>query len=261
MELNLDLKVALVTGASKGIGLAITRALAEEGVRVAAGALHGSPELEQLGKTHDVYPVRVDLADASGPDALVSAALKRFGQLDILVNNVGGVRPSLNGFLSVSDADWDWTLTLNFLAAARTMRAALPALLRREDSSIVTISSVNAALPDPTVIDYSAAKGALTNLCKSLSKEFGGKVRVNTISPGPVQTDLWLGTEGVAAVVANASGATPDSVAHDAASQSVTGRFSRPDEIADLVLFLASSRAANITGSDYAIDGGLVTTV
>lgn len=261
MELNLDLKVALVTGASKGIGLAITRALAEEGVRVAAGALHGSPELAQLSKTHDVYPVRVDLADASGPDALVSAALKRFGQLDILVNNVGGVRPSLNGFLSVSDADWDWTLTLNFLAAARTMRAALPALLRREDSSIVTISSVNAALPDPTVIDYSAAKGALTNLCKSLSKEFGGKVRVNTISPGPVQTDLWLGTEGVAAVVANASGATPDSVAHDAASQSVTGRFSRPDEIADLVLFLASSRAANITGSDYAIDGGLVTTV
>ena len=95
---------------------------------------------------------------------------------------------------------------------------------------------MNAFLPDPAVIDYSAAKAALTNLCKSLSKEFGGRVRVNTISPGPVQTDLWLGADGVAATVARASGATPDDGRPGRGrSRASTGRFTRPDEIADLV--------------------------
>ena len=125
----------------------------------------------------------------------------------------------------------------------------------------MTISSVNAFLPDPAVIDYSAAKGALTNLCKSLSKEFGGKVRVNTVSPGPVQTDLWLGDHGVAAAVARATGASADDVAHHAAADASTGRFTYPQEIADLVLLLASDRAGNVTGSDFVIDGGLIKTL
>lgn len=261
MDLELGGRVAVVTGASKGIGLAVTSALAAEGVQVVAGALHGSPELDALGEQHDVHPVRVDLSDPDGPGMLVAAGLERFGRLDILVNNVGGVRPRVDGFLAITDEEWEWTLTLNFLAAARTMRAALPALLEQAGACIVTISSVNAFLPDPAVIDYSAAKAALTNLGKSLSKEFGGRVRVNTISPGPVQTDLWLGRDGVAAAFAEAGGTTPDSVAQNAAGQSVTGRFTRPEEIADLVLLLASARAANVTGSDYVIDGGLVTTL
>jgi NAD(P)-dependent dehydrogenase (short-subunit alcohol dehydrogenase family) len=134
-------------------------------------------------------------------------------------------------------------------------------LVTRAGSSIVTISSVNAFLPDPAVIDYSAAKGALTNLCKSLSKEFGGKVRVNTVSPGPVQTDLWLGDDGVAATVARATGTSADAVAHQAAADTSTGRFTYPQEIADLVLLLASDRAGNITGSDFVIDGGLIKTL
>jgi NAD(P)-dependent dehydrogenase (short-subunit alcohol dehydrogenase family) len=151
-------------------------------------------------------------------------------------------------------------MTINFFAAARTMRAALGHLATRSGASIVTISSVNAFLPDPAVIDYSAAKAALTNLCKSLSKEYGGKVRVNTISPGPVQTDLWLGDGGVAATVARAQGTTADAVAQQAAGAAATGRFTYPHEIADLVLFLASDRSANTTGADFTIDGGLITT-
>ncbi|HEV7205080.1 MAG TPA: SDR family oxidoreductase [Jatrophihabitans sp.] len=261
MDLGLQGRVAVVTGASKGIGLAVTRALAAEGVRVVAGALRGSPELEALSAEHDVHPVSVDLTDPDGPGRLVAAALERHGRLDILVNNVGGVRPRVDGFLAVTDDEWQWTLTINLLAAVRTMRAALPALLDGEGPSIVTVSSVNAFLPDPAVIDYSAAKGALTNVCKSLSKEFGGRVRVNTVSPGPVATDLWLGHDGVAAAFAKAGGTTPDSVAQGAASQSVTGRFTQPEEIADLVVFLASDRAGNTTGSDNVIDGGLVTTL
>jgi NAD(P)-dependent dehydrogenase (short-subunit alcohol dehydrogenase family) len=261
MDLQLAGKVAVVTGASKGIGLAITRSLAAEGVHVVAGALKGSDELDVMADQKDVHPVLVDLTALDGPATLISEAVSRFDVIDVLVNNVGAVRPRLGGFLAVGDEDWDWAMTINFFAAVRTMRAALPHLITRGGASIVTISSVNAFLPDPSVIDYSAAKAALTNLCKSLSKEYGGKVRVNTVSPGPVQTDLWLGDDGVAATVASAHGTTADAVARQAAAEAATGRFTYPHEIADLALFLASDRAANITGADFTIDGGLITTI
>jgi NAD(P)-dependent dehydrogenase (short-subunit alcohol dehydrogenase family) len=261
MDLQLAGKVAVVTGASKGIGLAITRSLAAEGVRVVAGAMRGSAELDLLADQKGVHPVLVDLTTPGGPATLIAEGVSRFDAIDILVNNVGAVRPRLQGFLGVTDEDWDWAMTINFFSAVRTMRAALPYLVTRSGAAIVTISSVNAFLPDPAVIDYSAAKGALTNLCKSLSKEYGGKVRVNTISPGPVQTDLWLGDDGVAATVARANGTTADAVAREAAAGASTGRFTYPQEIADLVLFLAGNRAGNITGSDFLIDGGLIKTL
>jgi NAD(P)-dependent dehydrogenase (short-subunit alcohol dehydrogenase family) len=258
MDLQLGGKIAVVTGASKGIGLAITRSLAAEGVSVVAGALHGSADLDALAGVHSV---RVDLTTPSGPQALIEEAVSKFGGIDILVNNVGAVRPRLDGFLALTDEDWDWGLTINFMAAVRSMRAALPHLAERSGASIVTISSVNAFLPDPGVIDYGAAKGALTNLCKSLSKEFGQRVRVNTISPGPVQTDLWLSDTGVAATVARATGSSAEDVARLQAAQAPTGRFTLPQEIADLVLMLVSDRSANITGSDFVIDGGLIPTL
>ncbi|CCH86661.1 Short-chain dehydrogenase/reductase SDR [Modestobacter italicus] len=261
MDLGLAGQVAVVTGASRGIGLAITRALVDEGVRVVAGALKGSPELDELAATGAVRPVLVDLMAPDGPDRLVEEAVDLHGGIDVLVNNVGAVKARLDGFLALTDEDWSWGLTINFLAAARTMRAAIPAMLDRPGANIVTISSVNAFLPDPGVIDYSAAKGALTNLCKSLSQEFGPRLRVNTISPGPVQTDLWLGGSGVAATVGRANGLEPDEVVRQQAAQASTGRFTAPREIADLVLLLASDRAGNVTGSDVRIDGGLVKTL
>jgi NAD(P)-dependent dehydrogenase (short-subunit alcohol dehydrogenase family) len=258
MDLHLSGKVAVVTGASKGIGLAITRALASEGVDVVAGALHGSAELDDVTGAHFV---QVDLSTPSGPATLVDTAVEQHGDIDLLVNNVGAVRPRVDGFLALADEDWTWALNLNFMAAVRTMRAALPHLVQRPGASIVTISSVNAFLPDPAVIDYSAAKGALTNVCKSLSKEFGAKVRVNTISPGPVQTDLWLSDTGVAATVAQATGRSAEQIADQQAAQAPSGRFTYPREVADLVLMLASDRSANITGSDFVVDGGLITTL
>jgi NAD(P)-dependent dehydrogenase (short-subunit alcohol dehydrogenase family) len=121
---------------------------------------------------------------------------------------------------------------------------------------------VNSFLPDPAVVDYSAAKGALANLSKSLSKEFGPRgVRINTVSPGPVETALWLGDQGVAATIARAGTGDADAVAKAAVAGAATGRFTRPDEVADVVVLLAGARAGNITGSDVVIDGGLVTTL
>jgi NAD(P)-dependent dehydrogenase (short-subunit alcohol dehydrogenase family) len=262
MDLTLSGKVAAVTGASKGIGLAITKALVAEGVRVAAGARSGSPELDSLVADGSIITVLGDLTTSAGSEQLIKGALDAFGGLDILVNNVGGVRPRLGGFLAVTDEEFQWALNVNYLAAVRTTRAALPHLLERAPSCIVTVSSVNAWLPDPGVIDYSAAKAALSNFCKSLSKEVGPLgVRVNTVSPGPVETALWLGTDGVAQTLGRANGVDPTAIAAQAVAGTATGRFTRPEEVADLVVMLASPKVGNITGTDVLIDGGLVTTL
>jgi NAD(P)-dependent dehydrogenase (short-subunit alcohol dehydrogenase family) len=253
MDLQLRGKTALVTGASRGIGLATTRVLVDEGVKVVAAARNVDGQLKSL----PVEAVAVDLGTADGPGRLVEEALSRVGGIDILVNNVGGVRPRPDGFASVTDDEWLSTLNLDLMSAVRTTRAALPSLLERV-GAIVTVCSVNATLPDPLVIDYSAAKAACLSFFKSLSKEVGAQgVRVNTVSPGPVATDLWLGKGGVAQTVAGASGAEPGSVAANAAKDMVTGRFTRPEEVADLVVFLASDRVGNLTGANIITDGGM----
>jgi NAD(P)-dependent dehydrogenase (short-subunit alcohol dehydrogenase family) len=226
---------------------------------VIAGARGSSAELDELVRTGPVQSLAVDLADLAGPDQLTALAGDR---IDILVNNVGSAPARTGGFLAITDGDWEASITLNLMAAVRTTRAALPVMLAAGRGAIVNMCSVNARLPDPGVMDYSAAKAALASFSKSLSKEVGPKgIRVNTVSPGPVATDLWLGQGGVAATVSAATGARPEDVEHDAARQMVTGRFTRPAEVADLVLFLASDRSGNVTGADFTIDGGLITTL
>jgi len=255
MDLGLDGRTAIVSGASRGIGLAVTRGLVAEGVHVTAGARKSSAELDKMAGTGMVRVVQVDLAEPDGPARLVAAAGDR---IDILVNNVGAAPARPGGFAAITDEDWLASLTLDLMAAVRTTRAALPVMTAARKGAIVNISSVNAFLPDPAVMDYSAAKAALANFSKSLSKEAGPKgIRVNTVSPGPVATDLWLGDRGVAATVSRATGAKPQDIQDQAAHQSVTGRFTRPEEVADLVLILASDRTANVTGADITIDGGL----
>jgi NAD(P)-dependent dehydrogenase (short-subunit alcohol dehydrogenase family) len=261
MRLGLDGKRAVVTGASKGIGLAITRGLADEGARVIAGARSSSADLRDLVDGGSVREVAVDLAQPDGPAALVAAAVEE-GPVDVLVNNVGAAKVRTRGFLEVSDQDWLDTFQLSFMAAVRTTRAAVPHMLEAGGGTIVTTVSVNAFLPDPAVIDYCAAKAALANFSKALSKELGPRgIRVNTVSPGPVSTGLWLGQGGVAQIVAAAGGGAADDVAAQQASLAATGRFTEPGEVADLVLLLASDRAGNVTGADFVIDGGLITTL
>lgn len=258
MDLGLSGRTAIVTGASRGIGLAVVRGLVAEGVRVTAAARKSSAELDELAGTGAVRAVEVDLAESGAPARLVAAAGDR---IDILVNNVGAAPARTGGFGEITDEDWQASLTLNLMAAVRTTHAALPVMVAAGKGAIVNISSANAFLPDPAVMDYGAAKAALANFSKSLSKEAGPHgIRVNTISPGPVATDLWLGDHGVAATVSRATGARAQDVQSQAAQQTVTGRFSRPEEVADLVLILASDRTANVTGADITIDGGLIPT-
>lgn len=262
MKLDLGEKTAMVTGASKGIGLAVTRALLGEGMNVAGGALTGSPELSALAEDDRVAVVLGDLTTPAGCQALANEAMSRFGGIDLLVNNVGGVRPHTAGFRQVTEEDWQWALEVNLLSAVRATRVAVPHLIANAPSAIVTICSVNATLPDPSVIEYSAAKAALRSFSKALSKELGPVgVRVNTVSPGPVETMLWLGPGGVAETVARAQGVEPAVVAKAAVADTPTRRFTHPEEVAQVVLLLASGTAGNMTGCDVLIDGGMVTTL
>lgn len=260
VDLGLAGQTVVVTGAGRGIGLAVTEAFLAAGSRVVAGSRERTDALDALVKDGAALSVvELDLASPGGPAELVAAAIAAHGGVDVLVNNVGAVRPRVDGFLATTDADWEWTLTTNLLAAVRATRAALPYLLATGDGRIVTVASINARLPDPLVIDYGAAKAALTNFCKALSKQVGPQgVRINTVSPGPVATALWQGAQGVAATVGQSLGVDPGEVARKAAAQAATGRFTSPSEVADLVVFLASRRSGNITGADFAIDGGLI---
>jgi NAD(P)-dependent dehydrogenase (short-subunit alcohol dehydrogenase family) len=257
MDLGLAGKRAVVTGASKGIGLAVARTLAAEGVHIVAGSRHTSAELKEIVATGQATSVEVDLASETGPRLLVGAALDT-GPLDILINNAGSVTPRTGGSGSVTDEQWSYSIGLTLMAAVRTIRAAVPHMIERGGGVIVNTASVNASLPDPLVIDYSAAKAALVNFSKALSKEVGPYgIRVNTVSPGPVATDLWLGTEGVASILSSSLGGTASDYEHNAVGDTPTRRFTTAQEVADLIVFLASDRSANITGADYILDGGL----
>ncbi|KHK99594.1 3-oxoacyl-ACP reductase [Microbacterium mangrovi] len=264
MDLGLAGRVAIVTGAGRGIGLAVVRTLAAEGATVLAASRSITAELTALAEAGSPHPegaVRAVAADLTDPEAaarLVELA-GELGAVSVLVNNVGGVRPRTGGFGSVTDDDWTGAFQLNALTAIRMTRAVLPVMREQRNGAVVTVASVNALLPDPAVIDYSAAKAALVNFSKSLSKEVGADgIRVNTVSPGPVATDLWLGDGGVAATLSASGGTERDQVVAGAAASMVTGRFTRPDEVAALVAFLAADRVAgNITGADFVIDGGL----
>ncbi len=258
MDLHLTDKVAVVTGANKGIGLAITKALVAEGAYVVAGSL-STGNLDGLDR---VTAVALDLVAEDGPALLVQKAVDEHGRLDVLVNNVGAVRIRVDGFLATGDEEFEWALKMDFFTTLRATRAALGPMLEQGSGSIVNIASVNSFFqPDAATIDYGVAKAAVVNLSKSLSQEFGPKgIRVNCVSPGQVSTDLWLGEHGVAATFADATGVDADTIRTTAAAAIATGRFSTPEEVATLVTMLASDRIANVTGVNYVIDGGLIKT-
>jgi NAD(P)-dependent dehydrogenase (short-subunit alcohol dehydrogenase family) len=262
MDLKLSGKIAVVTAASKGIGLAVTHTLRDEGAKVVAGA-RNTRSLEGLS---GVTPMEVDLSTAQGPARLVEAALAEHGRVDVLVNNMGGVRLRLNGFLATSDEEFDWAINMNFFSALRATRAAIQQMLKQGEGAIVNVVSVNAFFqPDGGTVDYGAAKAALLNLTKALAQEFGPRgIRVNAVSPGPVSTDLWLGENGVAQTVAKAMNVDAETARTKVVASIggfATGRFTTPEEVATLVVMLASERTANVTGTNFIIDGGLIKTL
>jgi NAD(P)-dependent dehydrogenase (short-subunit alcohol dehydrogenase family) len=261
MDLHLSGKTAVVTGASKGIGLAITKALVEAGAHVVCGARSRGEGLPVLEETGQVSFVPVNLSQPDAAEELIAAAAHR-GGIDVLVNNVGAVTVRPGGFTSITDGEWQASWDLNMMGTVRPTRAAMPEIERRGGGSIVIVGSVNAYYPDPSIYEYSATKAAVTNFAKALSKELAPKnIRVNSVSPGPVSTGLWMDEGGVADGFAEAAGTSADDIKAMITKTTPTGRFTTPEQVADLVVFLASDRAGNTTGSDYRIDGGMITTL
>jgi NAD(P)-dependent dehydrogenase (short-subunit alcohol dehydrogenase family) len=261
MDLHLAGKTAVVTGASKGIGLAVTTTLVAAGAHVVAGSRTRGEGLAALEAAGHVSFVSVDLSRPDAAEELVAAAAVR-GGIDVLVNNVGGATVRPDGFASITDEDWQASWDLNVMGIVRPTRAALPEIERRGGGSVVIVSSISAYSPGAETYDYCAAKAAITNLAKALSKELAPmNIRVNSISPGPVSTAIWTEEGGLAEGFAAANGETADEVRATLISSTPTGKFTTPQQVADLVVFLASDRAGNINGADYRIDGGFVGTL
>ncbi len=263
MDLKLHNKVAVVTGASKGIGLATTRTLLEEGARVVAASRKSTPEFDALASP-DLVHVPVDLMDPEAPGQVVARAMDAFGGLDILVNNAGGPPPGVKlpqfSFLTPSDADWQAMFEVTRFSAVRAVRAAIPPMLERGGGAIVNVSSGHARQPATMNVDYGAAKAGMNNLTKALSEEFAPQgIRVNTVSPGPVRTPWWTDAGGAADILAAQVDTDRDTVMDTVAPEMMkltTGRLVDPQEIADVIVLLASPRSASTTGSDFVIDAG-----
>jgi NAD(P)-dependent dehydrogenase (short-subunit alcohol dehydrogenase family) len=264
MDLRLSDHVAVVTGASKGIGLAVTRTLLDENARVVAASRSRTPELDALDG--DLLHVAVDFMEPEAPAHVIATAAEAFGRIDVLVNNVGGPPPGVTlpraSFFDASDDDWRAVFELNLFAAVRASRAAILLMLERGSGAIVNVSSAVARRPSPMNVDYGAAKAAMNNLTKVLSEEFGPKgIRVNTVSPGPVRTPWWTDDGGAADIIAAQAGTDRETVLATAAPQAMsltTGRLADPQEIADVVALLASPRSANTTGAEFVVDSGML---
>ncbi|RYG04769.1 MAG: SDR family oxidoreductase [Chitinophagaceae bacterium] len=251
-------KIALVTGGTKGAGKAIAERLKAAGATVVITARNKPDQADP-----DFHFIPADLSEPEAAEAIARETLDRYGRLDILINNLGASETPGGGFAALSNADWEKTISTNLLAPVRLDRAFLPQMLENRSGVIIHIASIQGRLPlyDAT-LPYAAAKAGLINYSKGLSKEVTAKgVRVLTVSPG------WIKTENVKYFLERIAESSNSTI--EEAQQSVmtalggipAGRPAEPEEVAELVGFLASPRANYLSGSEFVIDGGTIPTI
>lgn len=249
MDIGVRGKVALVTGSSRGIGRAIATGFAHGGCRVSICA-RGRETLEQtaaeLRETGtDVLATATDLATSAGIEQMVNETLKAFGRVDILVNNVGGSRGG--DFLLTGDDDWQMALDLNLFAAIRASRLVIPRMQEQGGGAIINIASIYGRESGGTA-PYNAAKAAVISLAKQLARQYAAyHIRVNSVAPGSI---LFPGGSWARRVEAD-----PEGMAAFVKADMPYGRFGRPEEVANVVVFLASDKASLVSGACIAVDG------
>ncbi|MCC5810580.1 MAG: SDR family oxidoreductase [Ectothiorhodospiraceae bacterium] len=255
--MDLDSKVAVITGASRGIGRAIAEALSGQGMRVVLAA-RSSDLLEQVARTcvSEVATFPVDLREQDAPQRLIDFAVQRFGRVDLLVNNAGATKRG--DFFELTEDDWHDGFALKFYGAVRCTRAAWPALMK-SGGSIVNIVGIGGRTGSAEFAIGGAVNAAVLNFTKVMAdRGVSDGVRVNAINPGPIRTDrLTVRIKRLA----EEQGIPEEQAAGVMAEQMRVSRFGEPREVADVVVFLASSGASYCQGAVLDVDGGLTRTL
>ncbi len=243
-QISLDGKVALVTGGTRGIGLAIARTLLAAGARVALTGRDAARAGEVAATLGDgAIGVGCDVAQAAQVDAAVADVERRLGPVDILVNNAGLTRDNI--LLRLTEEDWDTVLDANLKGAFHTTRAVLEGMMKRRAGRIINISSVVGLTGNKGQANYAASKAGLFGFTKSVAKEYASRnVLANCIAPGFIETDM--------------TGGLPEEARASLLQAIALGRLGRAEDIAGAVLFLASDLAGYVTGQVLVVDGGMV---
>jgi 3-oxoacyl-[acyl-carrier protein] reductase len=244
MTIDLTGKVAFVTGSTRGIGLAIARAMHAAGAKVAIvgrDAERARTVAAELGER--TTGVGCDVAVAEQVEAALAAAESALGAIDILVNNAGLTRDNI--LLRLTDADWDAVLDANLKGAFHTTRAVIKGMMKRRSGRIINVTSIVGLVGNKGQANYAASKAGLIGFTKSVAKEYAGRgILANCIAPGYVETDMTSGL--------------PDAAKATLLQEIALGRLGRPEDVAGAALFLASDLAAYITGQVLVVDGGMV---
>ena len=258
MDLGLKGRGVIVAASSQGIALATAEAFAREGAQVAMCARNESTLREAADKIRtetgaEVYAAALDVTDSVHVQHFVEDVAKRFGRIDVCVTNAGG--PPAKNFLSISPDEWRKAVELNFLSVVHLAKAVIPHMQRHRWGRIVTITSVAVKQPVAELIMSNAVRAAVVGLVKSLSNEFGKDgILVNNVAPGYTATERLQELAGVRAL---AAGTTPDQIYQSWAAEIPLRRLGDPKDIADVILWLGSERAAYVTGQTILADGGI----
>jgi 3-oxoacyl-[acyl-carrier protein] reductase len=253
VDLGISGRACVVTGASRGIGLAAARALADEGAFVLLVARSEPSDELPPGAAW----LEADVTADGAAERIVEECTRRFGQLDILVNNAGTSRA--RSLEELTDEEWEEQWRLHVMASMRLMRLAAPAMASRGWGRIVNVGSSSGKRPSLSNAAYSVTKAAQHALSRVFADTYAGDgVLVNAVAPGPVDSPLWMASGGLADQAASRGGVSRDEALEAARAKIPLGRFGTPEEIGAVIAFLCSERASNVTGSTWSADGGAV---
>jgi 3-oxoacyl-[acyl-carrier protein] reductase len=261
MDLELDGKVCVVTGASRGIGRATAQRLSDEGASVLLVA-RGEDELraaaERCGER--AAWLACDVCDPDADERIIATCAEQMGGVDVLVNNAGTTWAA--SIDELTDADWNAQYALHVLAPMRLMRAAAPRMAARGGGRIVNVSSSAGKRPSLTNAAYSVTKAAQLSLSRVFADLYAAQgVLVNAVTPGGTASELWLAPGGMADQTSAAHGGSREGALAAQTAKIPLGRMAEPGEVADVIVFLCSARASTVTGAAWSADGGSVATI